>query len=212
MIWCYCCSWSSKFAFLFIPTRLAPGVLLCKNQFLFSKRLACFLPSTKKNLWKCKTVLKARWKTNRVSSVVLKIWFFFFILDIIFQEGKRLITYQKLRLLILSSPMLKEKPTGCSYIEYQGDQHYCVNKEYRVNQTECLHAINTLKSAEMSFQKRETQFCRSEINNFAWIAQRGLWVTKPSFSAAFSWLFSWLVFSLSFSLPALTQSGNSLIK
>lgn len=39
MIWCYCCSWGSKFAFLFIPTRLAPGVLLCKNQFLFSKRL-----------------------------------------------------------------------------------------------------------------------------------------------------------------------------
>lgn len=63
--------------------------------------------------------------------------------------------------------MFKEKPTGCSYTEYQGDQHYCVNKEYRVNQTECLHAINTLKSAEMSFQKRETQFCRSEINNFA---------------------------------------------
>lgn len=152
---------------------------------------------------------KARWKTNRICSVIFKIWLF---LPWTFQEGERLITYQKLRLLILSSPMLKEEPTGCSYIEYQGDQHYCVNKEYRVNQTECLHAINTLKSGEMSFQKREAQFCRREINSIAWIAWREIWVTKPSFPAAFSWLFSWLVFSPSFSLWALTQSGNSLIK
>lgn len=91
----------------------------------------------------------------------------FFTLDLVFQEGEGPITYQKLRLLILSSPMFKRKPTGCSYIEYQGDQHYCVNKEYRVNQTECLHAINTLKLAEMSFQKKGDPVLRSEINNFA---------------------------------------------
>lgn len=62
--------------------------------------------------------------------------------------------------------MYKKKPTGCSDSECQGDQHYCVNKQYRANQIECLYAINALKSAEMSFQKRETQFCRTEINNF----------------------------------------------
>lgn len=144
-----------------------------------------------------------------MSSVILKIWSF---LPWTFQEGKRLTTDQKLRLLILSSLNVQRGTHRFPYSEYQGDQHYCVNKEYRVNQTECLHAINTLKSGEMSFQKREAQFCRREINSIAWIAWREMWVTKPSFSAAFSWLFSWLVFSLSFSLSALTQSGNSLIK
>lgn len=52
-----------------IPTHGALGVLLCKDQFLFSKRLASVSCDPEK-VWKCKTTLKARCKTNRNSSVI----------------------------------------------------------------------------------------------------------------------------------------------
>lgn len=78
---------------------------------------------------------------------------------------------------------------------------------------ECLYAINTLKSAEMSFQKKGDPVLQNWNKQFYMNSPKGEMGYKTIFLCCFLLAFQLAgVFSPSFFLSVLTQSGNLLIK
>lgn len=115
-----------KISFI-IPTHLAPGVLLCKDQFLFSERLASASCHPEKKSENIKQHLKLDGKQIEWLMWFSYIWF---LLDWTLSSKKATVSslVKGWGYRYRAPLMYKKKPTGCSYSEYQGDQHYCVNK------------------------------------------------------------------------------------